>query len=549
MSSVTVGRLAALAFGGLLAAAGNVAGQHAEREPASPVLVAYGFEDEVPTGPDTIRVIANARGRVSISHDFAYAGYAAVELTEQPGDHDFPELQGFFPLTRSGHLVLRFALLVVDPREELNIALAGPGGFAFAEDGIAFWLSTRDGWLFHTSDSIPKRLLALDPFTWYRVDADLDVAAGRYDLTVTREQEMLPLVALRRQANAGSRPGSAVNVLSFIGDNGDDLSRVAYYVDEVVLARERPLSLSGFVAPGRRRFFVDLLERGESAPKALARCLPLADLADLGYNAGALERIEVAGGLPALSALLARDQAAFGPALRNASDQATLIRELAPLVAYNSGCADLDRGTWAAAERMFETGLRTAPAAVGLLFGRGLALAALGRPAAREILDSLSGREGDPRYALLAAAVLAGDADPGQALASLDGHRADAIQDGRATPVADGTYFLLRAADEPRAAYDFAREVIAALPVGSEQRGRWQERAGLAAFALRDLDAAEAAFQAAAVAYQQSPDARAAGQRLALARADLAWLRGDLAAERALREAIYGRLTSATNSP
>ena len=45
------------------------------------------------------------------------------------GDHDFPELQGFFPERRDGRLAFHFALLTTDPRQELNVALAGPGWF------------------------------------------------------------------------------------------------------------------------------------------------------------------------------------------------------------------------------------------------------------------------------------------------------------------------------------------------------------------------------------------------------------------------------------
>ncbi len=60
----------------------------------------------------------------------------------------------------------------------------------------------------------------------------------------------------------------------------------------------------------------------------------------------------------------------------------------------------------------------------------------------------------------------------------------------------------------------------------------WSLRAGQSAFAMRDLEAAHQAFEAAG-------DSRAA----TLGLADVAWLRGDHEAERRLREAIYGKLT------
>ena len=94
----------------------------------SQVLVEYGFDHEVPTGPDSLRVIQNARGRVALTEAFRFSGYSSVELRDVPGDHDFPELQGFFPEVKDGHLFIQLALLTPDPRQELNIALAGLRG-------------------------------------------------------------------------------------------------------------------------------------------------------------------------------------------------------------------------------------------------------------------------------------------------------------------------------------------------------------------------------------------------------------------------------------
>ncbi|MCB1037664.1 MAG: hypothetical protein KDD47_27780, partial [Acidobacteria bacterium] len=191
---------------------------------ASPVLVSYGFDEEVPTGPDTLRIYQNARGHVVLSRTFPWSGSSSVELKDVPGDGDFPELQGFFPKVSDGVLFLHFALMVPDAGEELNIALAGPRGFRLGRDGIAFWLSTRDGWLVHTSDSIPRRLFEVQPFTWYGITVEYRVEAGRYDLSVAREGEEKPFLERSDQPNAASQPRSAVHLFSFIGDNGDDRS-------------------------------------------------------------------------------------------------------------------------------------------------------------------------------------------------------------------------------------------------------------------------------------------------------------------------------------
>lgn len=245
--------------------------------PSSPILVSYSFDDgKTDTGPDTFSVFRNARGNVQLSNAFRASGYQSVEIRDVAGDRAFPELQGYFPERRGGWLVIHFALLVTDPREELNIALAGPGWFNLGEHGISFWLATRDGDLIHTTDSIPKRLLRLKPFTWYGIDADYDIARGRYDLRIYEEGIEEPVVSLKDVPNAGSHPGSAVSMFSFIGDNGDDRSNVIYYVDDVVVATDRKIQLPRFIAPGRRQYFVDRLPapaaaEGEPAAVRLER--------------------------------------------------------------------------------------------------------------------------------------------------------------------------------------------------------------------------------------------------------------------------------------
>jgi hypothetical protein len=260
------------------------------------VLIRYSFDDELTaTGPDTFAVFRNAKGSVEVSTAFHGSGYRSVEIRDVAGDRDFPELQGFFPERRTGRMTLRFSLLTTDPREELNVALAGPSGFQLAKDGISFWLATRDGSLVHVSDSIPKRLLRLAPFTWYGVAVDYDVDRGRYDLRIVEEGSTEPAVSLRDQPNAASQPGSAVHLFSFIGDNGDDRSKVTYYVDDVVVASGRGASPPAFVAPGRKAFFVDSFDEHRNlfrklrAPGSRLSCLPVYSLTELG-----IERADVA---------------------------------------------------------------------------------------------------------------------------------------------------------------------------------------------------------------------------------------------------------------
>ena len=188
---------------------------------ASSVLAEYSFEDDVDSGPDTFAVFQHSRGTVGLSQDFRISGYRSVKLQDHGGSGDFPELQGYFDTRRTGHVFAHFAILVTNPDEELNVALAGPAHFTTRKDGIAFWLILEDRILRHHTDGIPKRLFTVLPFTWYEVEVDYDIDRGRYALSVRQEGLAEPLVVLQDQPNATSQPGSAVNMFSFISDLED----------------------------------------------------------------------------------------------------------------------------------------------------------------------------------------------------------------------------------------------------------------------------------------------------------------------------------------
>jgi hypothetical protein len=122
-----------------------------------------------------------------------------------------PELQGYFPVRREGKLFFHFAFLITDAKEELNIALAGPRFFKVEPDGIAFWLGTREGMLVHVTAGVFEKLFAPETFVWYLADVAYDIDAGVYDLTLRRDGQDEPVVALVRQANTPRRRGSAVD--------------------------------------------------------------------------------------------------------------------------------------------------------------------------------------------------------------------------------------------------------------------------------------------------------------------------------------------------
>ncbi|MFN7966680.1 MAG: hypothetical protein U0V87_13435 [Acidobacteriota bacterium] len=219
----------------------------------------YAFEagEALDTGPDSFAVFEPAHGDVTLTAAFRVSGRRAVLLHDVPGDGDFPELQGYFPLRTDGVLSIRFALMTPDPAMPWNVALAGPEGFMLRPGGIAFWLEAEDGVLRHVSDSIPKRLLSLRSFVWYFIDVRYDVAAGSYDLTIREESREAPLIDLRRQPGASAAIASPIDKFSFVGDVEHDAHASDLFVDDISLALSPATPLPPIVAPGRRALFVD----------------------------------------------------------------------------------------------------------------------------------------------------------------------------------------------------------------------------------------------------------------------------------------------------
>ena len=523
---------AALSVLALLVAAATFAGRAAGAAAgASPVLVDLLFDDTEPvTGPDTIAIFEHARGRVRLTSDIVAGGSRALVLRDVPGDHDFPELQAFFPVRREGTVLVSFLLLTTDPHQELNAALAGPAGFRLGHDGIALWLATRDGFLLHVSDSIPRRVAPLEPFVWYRVDALYRIDTGRYDLTLHAEGRAGPVAALLDQPNAARAPGSAVGVLSFIGDDGDDLSGVEYFVDEVVVAAEPVPELPAFVAPARRRLFVDRLEGYDEEPGTSApACPPALEPQDFG--------IRVAGGDGATTVkqLLAAASGAVepgdGPA-RLAPHDAEAIRR------WREGCAALARADFVTALESFDASARLAPDARLYPLGQALARIGLGRLDDAEILLGRSGRGvvADPRFGVVAARLAAARGFAGDAEAWLEGAVAAPVGGERIRFAQLGAFHWLMLEGRASDAKDFAARMVRQAASDAPDRARWIELGGDASFRLGDVAAARAAWQRA---LELDPGA---DPRLSLKLADAAHLQHDLDGERRLRERIYGRL-------
>ena len=312
----------------LVVLAAVLAGTEHARAQSPSILAQYSFDDaSIETGPDTFAIFQQAKGSVRLSWSDHFSGYRSIEIRDVSGDRDFPELQGYFPLRSRGTIYLHFALMITDPAEELNIALVGPAGFAPRLNGIAFWLKTLDGYLCQFSDSMPKKLFMPQPFAWYVVDAAYDIDRGSYGLTIHQNGTPKPVVSLANQPNAAKQAGSAVDKSSFIGDPGTDQSNVVYYVDDVVVSVDEAVPPSTFVAPGRKKFFVDYWDEHQRAFLGRPRSVPPMDLRDFGVQPAEVQSLKQAGLLNAWQQALAGQT----PGVPEASAEQRRLFELASL--------------------------------------------------------------------------------------------------------------------------------------------------------------------------------------------------------------------------
>jgi tetratricopeptide (TPR) repeat protein len=262
---------------------------------SSNVLVSYSFDDaQLATGPDTFAVFSKSRGTVRLNATNKLSGYRSVEIRDVAGDGDFPELQGYFAPRSKGKLFLHFAFMTATPYEEFNIALAGPEWFTLRKDGIGFWLKTREGHLCQISDSMPKKLFLLEPFVWYVLNVTYDIDHGTYDLLAHREGIEKPIVSLERQANGPNQPGSAVDKFSFIGDTGEDKSNVTYYVDDVLVGIDESIVHLPFVAPGRKKLFIDYWSEAQRNRHSQPAPIEAIGLADFGIRQKEMDALKAA---------------------------------------------------------------------------------------------------------------------------------------------------------------------------------------------------------------------------------------------------------------
>jgi tetratricopeptide (TPR) repeat protein len=515
------------------------------------VLASYSFDDDVATGPDTFAVWQGARhtkggrGRVSLTGAFHVSGHRSVELRDVAGDGDFPELQGYFPARTAGRLFFHFAFLTTDPKEELNVALAGPRFFQLEKDGLAFWLGTREGRLVHYSDSLPKKLFIPEPFVWYTVDVAYDIAPGTYDLVIRGEGREEPLVSLRRQPNTIQKPGSAIDKFSFVGAPFTDRSNVVYYVDDVVIGTEDRVARSPFVAPGRRKLFIDSFAEYQRLLRERPRCLPPLDPEDLGFTADDLAEVQAVGLSDAVTQLMAGERTSRPASLERGGESWRRVLDAA--YAWGEGCTALEAGDAAKALRHFERAAVDAPGGRLFRLSAALALAALKRiDEADERLALLSEWRHDPRYAVASAYVGLARGDLERAREWLQDPARDAVDrdPGRKeaasveTLVTEQYYYVLLWKGEYDDARDYALRMAERAERLGSPAGAWTVRAADASFYRRDIAEARELYRSALASEKDY----AALREIYLRLADLAFLDGTPGEERRLREHYYGAL-------
>jgi hypothetical protein len=528
-------------------------------------LVSYSFDGEhIDTGPDTFRIFEYSRGTARLSPEFRYSGYYSVEIHDTAQDGDFPELQGYFPIQDSGTLYVHFAFMTPEPLESFNIALAGPERFRPGKDGIGFWLKNRDGYFYHVSDSIPRRLLPIVPFVWYRVDLSYRVAAGTYDLDIQEEYTDQPQVQLRDVPNAARSPGSRIDVFSFIGDL-PDTSNAVLYVDDIEIRSDVLPDPGKLVAPGRRKLFTDYWHDLQQAARTHPECLPMRTFRDLGIGDRELSQLIEAGELQRLE-----------QALQSPQPTPAALEEPATTPAIHAA-AHWRRGCYLLEKRQPEKALqhfRQAEAAMlqARLYSISatLALAALGEfpKVDSRLATAHADWYGDERFAAAQAMVglarddhwsseeilravasdLSGQTTPAldalwdgelsaSVLASLQAAYPDAWRAClRNRLITEQYYYLLLWRAAYAEALDFAARVAEHLEGQGRPAGAWYELQGNAAFLMDDYDRALEAYEAALDQSGGNP------YSVYLKLSDVFFRTGDYENERYYRELVYGSL-------
>jgi len=530
------------------------------------ILVDYSFDDQnVETGPDTFAVYKKSKGTVGLSSAFPYNGYHSVEIKDVAGDKDFPELQGYFPLQKTGSLFAHFAFLVIDPYEPLNIALAGPKWFQLKKDGICFWLLTKNGYLYHYSDSMPKKLFAVNAFTWYTVDLNYAIEQGQYNLSIKQEGQEEALVELKQQSNSSGNPNSSVDKFSFIGDLADK-SNVVYYLDDIVIGTNKEIIKLPFRAPGRHKLFFDYIQEYQKKIHIHAICLPVSHMTDIGLNEFKESLVAPEGAFMALMELLAGKNVAI-QAFENQHPETFSL--LSAVKEWQQGCAELVKLAPKKASNHFLKALMHFDAPIyQLSYAMALAESGQYNKAINLLGIQYSYWADDPRYAIAQAMIALNSKDWQAANGALEPFAISVINkvdrptlsqlwEGKLNGdllasfrekqsamweeaiaefiVAEQYFYLLLWSNRHHEALEYAQAMTQYLAKHHLPTTLWQTRIGDSYFISQD-------YTAALSQYQQVLNVSIYKTSLLKKMSDIAFVLGDIQKEKHYREQVYGTL-------
>jgi tetratricopeptide (TPR) repeat protein len=387
------------------------------------------------------------------------------------------------------------------------------------------------------------------------------VDRGTYDLSISAEGEKEPVVARRDQANVLGIPGSELRKYSFIGDiPGKDGSSAWFYVDDIVILNDVPVTETPFVAPGRRMLFVDIQNHYQQRLHERPGCVPVLRYDDFDLSPADLAELRHSGlagvfdGTPAGEAEPIPET--LSPFLR---ERLLAIRE------WNEGC----RGGSEALE-YFRRASRQVPAAKIYSMSEVLALVEGKRwkEADALFLSIYSLWQDDPRFPAISASIglargdleyaeewlfstaevlprrlghplvrrlWSGDIGPGLA-EELEAEFPAEWPDLVSTALsAELRFYVLLWQKRYQEARDYAARMALLMRRMELPEGRWVERAGDAAFY-------DGEYHEARTRYEETLKLLQDPAPIYLKLSDVHFMLGDLDLERVYREKIYGSL-------
>ena len=415
---------------------------------------------------------------------------------------------------------------------------------------------------------MPKKLFPIKSAYWYTFDLTYYIDQGIYDLTVMEEGNEHPVVELYSVKNAANQPGSAVDKFSFIGDLRDDVSNVVYYVDDIIIATTKDVFSRKFIAPGRRKLFIDLWNEQRQLSHGKLVCLPMTSLMDFGIPTSMRSEFKRQGAFGFVNSLFLNSNGDGDGIERFTSPVGDYLRGMH---AWYQGCNALERNEAEKALALFQEASNAITNSRLIELSETMAHAAL--KSWDEVIYRLSFTyaewDYDSRYDIALAMIYFSKGDTTleypfynrgendilysennqkvidflNRVLTTDAHTklrkdmsADHYQGIEPYIVAEQQFvFLIWTLSYDRA-YAYAETMLDHLNAYELPTSAWLERLGDAAFMLND-------FPTAIGKYEQSLAAN--GRRVgAMSKlSDVYYLTGDLEKERIYREKIYGQLS------